>query len=165
MNWNLGSISSRGLSPSCDLWICKLEFRKSGDYGSKISESEVWESGTSNWPFWGLESVHDCLNFKAKGSKSRFIHISLRNVGSTDVIVCRILRSNRSGFKNTECCWLYVASPFLDARYERLDKASDQPCWEPRRYVIIKLKRDNDILQRAWLWFNTRVDMKYSRFL
>jgi hypothetical protein len=170
MNRNLRSISSWGLSSSCDLWIHELEFRKSGNSGTMIFESGIWKLGTLIWPFWGLESAHDCLNFKVKESESRFTWISLRNVGSTDVVVYRVWRSNHSGFKSIEYCWSYVASSSLNRRYERLDKTSDRPCWKPGQYVIKKLKHDNDRLQRAWLqwaWhqFNTRVDMKYSRFL
>jgi hypothetical protein len=43
MNWNLGSVSSRGLSLSCDLWIRELEFRKSWDPRSRISKFENLE--------------------------------------------------------------------------------------------------------------------------
>jgi hypothetical protein len=73
--------------------------------------------------------------------------------------VCRIWRSNYSNFKRIECCWSYATSLSLSARYERLDKTLDRPCWEPRRYVIIKLKCDNDRFQRAWYRFNTRADI------
>ena len=94
---------------------------------------------------------------------NKLTQISLRNIRSIDVVVCRLLRNNRLGFKSTECCWLYAANPFLNVRYEGPDKVSERPCWKPGQYLIIKLKRDNDILQRAWHWFNTQVDMKYLR--
>jgi hypothetical protein len=150
VNWNLGSISFWVLSPSCDLLIRELEFWKSGDSGFRFSKSGVWESRTLIWPFWGLKSAHDCLNFKAKGSENKLIRISLRNARSPIVVVCRILRSNCSSFKSTECCWSYAASPSLGVRYERFDKALEWSYWEPWQYMIIKLKRDNDIFQRAW---------------
>jgi hypothetical protein len=102
MNWNLELVSSRGLLPSCDLLICELEFRESEDYGFRISKSGLWESGISTCPFWTLESAHDSLNLKSKRSESRLIRISVRNVKSTDVVICTILRSNRSGFKRTK---------------------------------------------------------------
>ena len=84
-------------SPSCNVWIHELEFKKSMDSRSRISKSRIWEFGTSIWPFWGLKSAHDCLNFKAKGFESKLIQISLRHVGSTNVVVCKVLRSNRLG--------------------------------------------------------------------
>jgi hypothetical protein len=41
MNWNLRSVSSQGLLLSYDLWIRKLEFKKSGNSGFRISKFGV----------------------------------------------------------------------------------------------------------------------------
>jgi hypothetical protein len=35
------------------------------------------------------------LNFKAKGSENRIIQISLKNIGSIDIVVCTVLGGNR----------------------------------------------------------------------
>jgi hypothetical protein len=90
-----------------DPWV---EFRKSKDSRSRILESGVWEFGTLIWSFWGLKSVHDCLNFKAKEFESKLTRISLRSIGSIDVIISTVLRRNYLDFKRTECCWLYAVS-------------------------------------------------------
>ena len=58
-------------------------------------------------------------------------------------------------FKRVVHCCSYVAFSSFGAKYDRLDKASDNPNYFLGRYVMTKSNRDNNIFQRAWWQFKT----------
>jgi hypothetical protein len=130
INWNLGSISSWGLLPSYDLWICELEFRKSGDSKSRICESGIWEFGILIWPFWGLKLHIIAWISIQRIWKQTNTHI-LEKCWIHWCCSITVLINNRLDFKRTKYYWSYAIPLSLGARYKRLDKASDRPYWDP----------------------------------
>lgn len=68
-------------------------------------------------------------------------------------------------FKRIVHCYSHATSSFFGTTYDLLDKASDNLCYFPSQYKLIKSNLDNDIFQQAWQQFKMRAVIKYSRFL